>query len=357
MHASPSPKNHRARWAAIGAAVAVSLGAGGLGIVNAVTPTGASAYVPVTPCRIIDTRPGSGQVGPQNSPLGPDGIMTVDGWGDVAGDCNLPSNSTGLQLNVTAVNATQATFLTLYPEGGTRPTASNVNVDNASATPNAATVTLNATNGKFHVFNRFGSVNVVIDVAGYFAGHQHDSADIIDNTLTGTDILNNSVQAVDIDAEAGVAYTALNPTDFPLDATQSIASVKVGVPADGYVTAIAEIGWFASGAATADRTRCQLTKGTTFDSALPWFRLNDIYPETDTGFLQTTTGHRTFEVSEADNTGSILTGIGQNIHVVCEADTGTVTIGTVNLTVMYFPTEYIAGPLVFFPFDQQVEGE
>ena len=52
-------KHHRARWAAIGAAVAVSMGAGGVGFVQATTsPSGASAFVATQPCRVLDTRPG-----------------------------------------------------------------------------------------------------------------------------------------------------------------------------------------------------------------------------------------------------------------------------------------------------------
>jgi hypothetical protein len=165
----------RTRWAAVGAAIAVTLGAGGLGIVRATAPDGASAYVPISPCRLVDTR-ASAQVGPQAGPLvGPDVEITVDGWGDVAGDCSLPADTTGLQLNVTAVDASQLTNLRFYPEGANTPTASNLNpAPGQPPTPNAVAVSLNPSNGKFHVFNRFGSVHVVIDVLGYFTDHDHD---------------------------------------------------------------------------------------------------------------------------------------------------------------------------------------
>lgn len=176
MHATnTTPKNHRARWAAIGAAVAVSLGAGGLGIARATAPDGASAYVPMVPCRLVDTRPGS-NVGPRVGPLvGPDAELTVDGWSDVAGDCDLPAGTTGLQLNVTAIGASQLTNLRFYPEGADTPTASNLNpAPGKPPTPNAVAVSLNPANGRFHVFNRFGAVDVVIDVHGYFTDHAHD---------------------------------------------------------------------------------------------------------------------------------------------------------------------------------------
>ena len=165
----------RSRWAAIGAAVAVSLGAGGLGIARATAPGGASAYVPIVPCRLVDTRPES-NVGPQTGPLvGPDAALTVDGWGDVAGDCDLPTGTTGLQLNVTAVGATQLTNLRFYPAGAATPTASNLNpAPGEPPTPNAVAVSLDAATGRFNVFNRFGAVDVVIDVQGYYTDHEHD---------------------------------------------------------------------------------------------------------------------------------------------------------------------------------------
>src|SRR5690606_17292265 len=54
-------------------------------------------------------------------------------------------------------------------------------------TPNAVTVSLDDA-GRFDVFNRFGQVNLVIDVVGYFGEHQHDGHDIVDSSLTRVDI-------------------------------------------------------------------------------------------------------------------------------------------------------------------------
>ena len=97
----------RTRWAAIGAALAVALGAGGLGVIHATSPSDAAAYVPLVPCRLADTRSDS-NVGPRATPLGADEAVVYDGWGDVPGDCNLPAGTRGLQLNVTAVGASAA---------------------------------------------------------------------------------------------------------------------------------------------------------------------------------------------------------------------------------------------------------
>lgn len=47
---------NRSRWAAIGAAVAVTLGAGAVHFVGATTAPTPSVLLPWVPCRLIDTR-------------------------------------------------------------------------------------------------------------------------------------------------------------------------------------------------------------------------------------------------------------------------------------------------------------
>ena len=154
----------RTRWAAVGAAVAITLGAGGIGLVSATSPSGASAFVPITPCRLADIRPDT---------IGAGDTMTFDGWGST-GDCTLPTGTTGLALNVTAVGATQQTNLRFYPTGTPTPETANLNpTPGAPPTPNAVNVAL-STAGQFDVYNRFGDVAIVIDVMGYYTDHTHD---------------------------------------------------------------------------------------------------------------------------------------------------------------------------------------
>ena len=164
----------RSRWAAIGAAVAVCLGAGGIGITQATTSSDEMpVYLPIEPCRLADTRPAPDTVGPRTAGLGPDEVYTLDGWGAV-GNCNLPTGTAGLALNVTAVNPTAPTFLRLWPADGAQPTTSNLNpTPGEPPTPNAVNVGLSAA-GKFSIFNRFGTVAVIVDVVGVYDNHNHD---------------------------------------------------------------------------------------------------------------------------------------------------------------------------------------
>ncbi len=162
----------RTRWAAFGAAVAITLGAGGVGLVAATVDSGSrTVFVPITPCRIMDTRPGFA-VGPKTSPVGPQEVYSVDAHG-AHGQCTLPSDAAGLVLNVTAVGATQPTFVAVWGDGS-RPNASSLNPQPGQPpTPNAVTTDLTDA-GKFYLYNNAGSVNVFVDVVGYYADHTHD---------------------------------------------------------------------------------------------------------------------------------------------------------------------------------------
>ncbi|MFW2336531.1 hypothetical protein [Ilumatobacter sp.] len=163
----------RSKWAAVGAAIAVSLGAGGIGIGHATTSTGEKPiYLPIEPCRLADTRPAF-QVGPRSTPLGAAETYDLSGWGAV-GNCTLPADTAGLALNVTAVDPTAPTFLTLFPDGTTLPLASHLNpTPGQPPTPNAVNVDLSDA-GKFSIYNLAGNVHIAIDVVGIYDDHNHD---------------------------------------------------------------------------------------------------------------------------------------------------------------------------------------
>jgi hypothetical protein len=326
-------KNHRARWAAFGAAVAVSLGAGGLGIVSATSPEGAAAYMAISPCRLADTRPDS-NVGPYAAPLGADATYSFEGWGDVPGVCDLPSGTTALQLNVTAVNASQLTNLRFFPTGVEVPTASNLNpAPGQPPTPNAVTVTLNDA-GQFDVFNRFGSVDIVIDVAGYYTDHQHDGEDIIDEsltgadvadeTLTGADVDNSSLTRVDIADEPGSAYESA-PNPNPIGLIDTLVSVDLHAPASGHVTVSASAVLDFANDGTTDQTSCTITDG----SGNEIIALQQIVTEPAPGASQSIQITRSLPVSAA---GEVT------YSLVCGTPVGDAIASQAFITATYVPT-------------------
>ena len=156
----------RSRWAAGGAVVAILVGAGGLVSASASGSPGDSSFVPITPCRLLDTRPAD-VVGSRSTPLGPQETYATPVWG-TDGDCTIPAGATGLSMDVVAVNPTGSSYLTVFPADKPLPLASNLNwVAGQPATPNAVTVTVSA-DGRISFFNHAGTVDIAVDIVGYY---------------------------------------------------------------------------------------------------------------------------------------------------------------------------------------------
>ncbi len=119
-----------------------------------------SRHVPVTPARILDTREGNGA--PQ-ARLGRHSSISLR----VAGRGGVPATATAVVLNVTAVAATMAGYVTVYPDGVKRPLAANLNVDAGDTVPNLVVAKIGS-NGNVRLYNREGTVDLVADVNGYF---------------------------------------------------------------------------------------------------------------------------------------------------------------------------------------------
>lgn len=210
----------RVRWTAIGAAVAVSLGAGGIGLVNATTSSGERAvYTAINPCRLVDTRPDFA-VGDKTSALGPTELLTIAATGS-SGECTgIPTDVTAVELNVTAVGATQPTHLTTWP-GGPRPNASSLNpAPGQPPTPNAVTTDL-AVDGTFQMFNLQGNVHVVVDLVGIYQDHDHDDRYY---TRTQVDAAVTDAQ----DALTGPFVLPLAPAEFLARRTVDYGTVDPG---------------------------------------------------------------------------------------------------------------------------------
>src|SRR5690606_3132329 len=127
-----------------------------------------SAFVPMPPCRLFDTRPES-NIGPRDTPLGSaeEYAQQVTGTN---GDCTVPAGATAVSLNVTVVDPTAPSYLTLWPADAPVPNASNLNYFPGTApTPNKVDVRLSA-DGRIKLMNRFGTAHVLADVGGYHTG-------------------------------------------------------------------------------------------------------------------------------------------------------------------------------------------
>ncbi len=118
-------------------------------------PPAPGAYHPMPPFRILDTRSGS--------PLGAGQSIDVQ----ITGQGGVPSTGvTAVVMNVTVTRTTASSYLTVYPAGAARPTASNLNWVAGQTVPNLVEVTVGS-GGQVTAYNLAGSVDVIFDVAGY----------------------------------------------------------------------------------------------------------------------------------------------------------------------------------------------
>ena len=156
-----------------GVVIATVVGGGALQMADADISSGdRAAFVPVAPCRLFDTRSDQ-SIGPRTTALGPGDAFaqTVRG---VNGLCNIPIDATAVALNVTIVNPTAASYLTIWPSDAPQPLASNLNwLGGDPPTPNKVDVKMSA-DGRISFFNFAGSVDILADVVGYYANHNHD---------------------------------------------------------------------------------------------------------------------------------------------------------------------------------------
>ena len=79
------------------------------------------AFQALTPGRVLDSRAGS-QVGAYSTPWGPGTRATT-----IGGLVGVPTNAGSVVLNTTVTDTTRSSYLTVWPNGLTQPTASNLN--------------------------------------------------------------------------------------------------------------------------------------------------------------------------------------------------------------------------------------
>lgn len=129
---------------------------------------GGQRFVPVTPCRIMDTRAGQGTAGAFGPPaLAAGGVRTVP---IPTSPCGIPGAAQAYSLNITVVPARTLSYLTIWPTGQAQPLVSTLNSFQGEIVANAAIVPA-GTNGAVNVFVT-DAADVIIDINGYFAPPQ-----------------------------------------------------------------------------------------------------------------------------------------------------------------------------------------
>jgi len=131
---------------------------GGCGTVFSLAPPSPLQFVPVTPCRLVDTRDTGGPIPPET---GRDFAIPQ------LGGCNIPSTAAAYSLNVTAMPYGPLGYLAVYPTGSYNPYVSTLNSNDGRVKANAAIMPAGV-NGAVTVWVTYTS-DVLLDINGYFA--------------------------------------------------------------------------------------------------------------------------------------------------------------------------------------------
>jgi subtilase family serine protease len=124
-------------------------------------PPSGLQFIPITPCRVADTRNPSGPFG--GPEIGAKGSREFD---IPQSACGIPSTAVAYSLNVTVVPSGPLGYLTLWPSGQAQPLTSTLNSLDGRVKANAAIVPA-GTHGGVSVYVT-DATHVILDINGYF---------------------------------------------------------------------------------------------------------------------------------------------------------------------------------------------
>jgi hypothetical protein len=272
----------RSRWAAIGAALAVTLGGGGWFVASASSSL-PSSVVTIDPVRILDTRDpvDVGLSGPFVSPVSQKLQVTGSVATSTGNRTVVPPGATGVLLNVTVVDPTAAGFVSIRPGDVTgAPSTSSLNVTAGQTVPNSVQVGLPTTGvnaGQIDItYDALGVVgpttDMLIDVVGYMVAVAAGSdaallarIDALDAEIVAlkASIAANIAGVAALDSAQPFAVTNLDDFEAVTSAGEVVVSVTVTAPVAGQVTVNSTTR--ATEVTAGDTVACSITAATAFD--------------------------------------------------------------------------------------------
>jgi alpha-tubulin suppressor-like RCC1 family protein len=201
---------------------------------------------PLTPARLLDTRPATQTVDNRyvgTGAIGAGGAIDVQ----VTGRGGVPADGVAaVVLNVTATAPTATTYVTVWPAGAPRPNASTLNATEGMTVANSIIVGV-GTDGQVALYNDAGNTYLIVDVAGWFPAGRgftpttparlldtRPQAATFDGTYAGTGAVGPDT-AIELQVAgrggvpaSGVAAVALNVTATEPTATSYVTAWPAG---------------------------------------------------------------------------------------------------------------------------------
>lgn len=185
----------------------------------------ASAYVPIDPCRLADTRQGLGFVRVDDS------TSRID-----TDACGIPETATSLIVSTTIANPSDRGWLVVYPSGRERQTAATLNWRPRDIRANTATVAIG--DDRHVTVHRTGSFDdgaVIVDVVGAFVPATEATSGRLVPESTARRLLDTRSGAR---PSAGSTVTIPLPAGVPSDASAvSVNVTAVRNEGGGFVSA------------------------------------------------------------------------------------------------------------------------
>jgi hypothetical protein len=129
-------------------------------VVGYLSPTAPGRYFPLPATRVYDTRP------TDVAAMGPASTVGVQ----VLGVGEVPASGvSGVAVVVAAKAPTMNTFITAWPSGVAKPYVSSLNPRVGVDVSNLTFVRVGI-DGKIQLYNENGSLDLVVDIVGYFTG-------------------------------------------------------------------------------------------------------------------------------------------------------------------------------------------
>jgi Bacterial Ig-like domain (group 3) len=186
----------------------------------------ALTFVPMSPCRLLDTRNAAGPFGAPAIANGATRSFAVP-----QGACNIPAAAAAYSVNVTVVPLGPLNYLTVWPTGAPQPAVSLLNSNDGRIKANAAIVPA-GTGGAISMFvNGSAATDVIVDINGYFIPSAPTGLAFF--PLTPCRVVDTRTPAAPL---AGPSLSAGQTRDFP------VQSGRCHIPASAQAYSFSAIG-------------------------------------------------------------------------------------------------------------------